>query len=186
METYSDRDRRLASSVFSHEVKRPDPIHGHTDKIPEVFAIFPDPLGTLAALQTAEDLAQELEVLVIFTDAAGTLAALQMAEGLAKKLGAHVRLLVPYEVPYTLPLTKPAVSVEFLEGQIRELAGKTRLDVAAHIFLCRDKMRTLKLLLRPLSCVVVGGKKRWWPTSAKKLAQGLQKDGHQVILAELR
>ncbi|MGA2986938.1 MAG: hypothetical protein ABSG32_24315 [Terriglobia bacterium] len=186
MQTYSDDDGRLASSVFSHEVKRPDPIHGHTDKIPEVFAIFPDPLGTLAALQTAKGLAQELEVLVIFTDAAGTLAALQMAEGLAQKLGAHIRLLVPYEVPYTLPLTKPPISVEFLEGQIRDLAGKTRLEVSAHIFLCRDKMRTLKLLLRPHSCVVVGGKKRWWPTSAQRLAQGLQKDGHQVIFAEPR
>jgi len=109
-----------------------------------------------------------------------------MADELAHKLGAQIRLLVPYEVPYALPLSKPAVPVEFLEGQIRALAGKARLDVAAHIFLCRDKISTLKLLLRPRSCVVVGGKKRWWPTSAQRLAQGLQKDGHQVIFAELR
>jgi hypothetical protein len=94
-----------------------------------------------------------------------------MADGLAQKLEAHIRLLMPYEVPYTLPLTKPAVPVEFLEGQIRNLAGKTRLEVAAHIYLCRDKKRTLKLLLRPHSLIVVGGKKRWWPTSAQKLAQ---------------
>lgn len=186
METYSDDDDCLASFAFSREGNGPDPIHGHTGKIPEVFAIFPDLVGTLTALQTAEDLAHNLEVLVVFTDAAGTLAALQMAEGLAQKLGAHIRLLVPYEVPYTLPLAKPAVSVEFLERQIRDLAGKSRLDVAAHIFLCRDRMSTLKLLLRPHSCVVVGGKKRWWPTSAQKLAQRLQKGGHQVIFAELR
>ncbi len=123
---------------------------------------------------------------MIFTDAPGTLAALQLADGLAQKLEAHIRLLMPYEVPYALPLTKPAVPVEFLEGQIRNLARDTRLEIAAHIYLCRDKRRTLELLLRPHSLIVVGGKKRWWPTSAQKLAQALQKDGHHVIFAELR
>ena len=129
---------------------------------------------------------QRLEVFVIFTDAPGTLAALQMADGLAQKLEAHIRLLMPYEVPYTLPLTEPAVPVEFLKGQICNLAGRIRLEVAAHIYLCRDKKRTLKLLLRPHSLIVMGGKKRWWPTSAQRLAQDLQKDGHHVIFAKLR
>ena len=160
MEAYSGDEYGLASPVFPHDAKGHDPIDGHTEK--------------------------RLEVFVIFTDAPGTLAALQMADGLAQKLEAHIRLLMPYEVPYALPLTKPAVPVEFLEGQIRNLAGKTRLEVAAHIYLCRDKRRTLELLLRPHSLIVVGGKKRWWPTSAQKLAQALQKDGHHVIFAELR
>ena len=141
---------------------------------------------TAGHLQVDKHGDQRLEVLVIFTDAPGTLAALQMANELAQELGAHIRLLVPYEVPYTLPLTKPAVPVEFLEGQISNLADKTRLEVAAHIYLCRDKRRTLELLLRPHSLIVVGGKKRWWSTCAQKLAQGLQKDGHHVIFAELR
>jgi hypothetical protein len=160
VEAYSGDDYALVSPVFSHDAKDHDPVDGHAGK--------------------------RLEVLVIFTDAPGTLAALQMADGLAQKLEAHIRLLVPYEVPYTLPLTKPAVPVEFLEGQIRHLAGKTRLEVAAHICLCRDKMRTLELLLRPHSLIVVGGKKRWWPSSAQELAQSLQKGGHHVIFAELR
>jgi len=137
-------------------------------------------------LQGDKQDAQRLEVFVIFTDAPGTLAALQMADGLAQKLEAHIRLLAPYEVPYALPLTKPAVPVEFLEGQIRNLASKTHLEVAAHIYLCRDKRRTLELLLRPHSLIVVGGKKRWWPSSAQELAQSLQKGGHHVIFAELR
>ncbi|MGD1104229.1 MAG: hypothetical protein ABSA59_19440 [Terriglobia bacterium] len=137
-------------------------------------------------LQGDKQDAQRLEVFVIFTDAPGTLAALQMAEALGQKLGAHIELLMPYEVPYALPLTKPAVPVEFLEGQIRNLAGKTCMEVAAQIYLCRDKRRTLKLLLRPHSLIVVGGKKRWWPTPAQRLARALQKDGHPVIFAELR
>ena len=60
-------------------------------------------MGTLTARQLGQDLAQGLEVLVIFTDAPETLAALQMADGLAQKLSAHIRLLLPYEVPTRCP-----------------------------------------------------------------------------------
>lgn len=129
---------------------------------------------------------QRLEVCVVFTDVPGTRAALQMADRLARRLGAHIKLLVPYEVPYTLPLTKPAVAVEFLEGQVRNLACSTGLEVAADIYLCRDKRLALELLLGPSSLIAVGGKKRWWPTSTQKLAQYLQRAGHHVIFAELR
>ena len=160
MEPYSGDDYGLASPVFSQDVKCPDPVDGHAEK--------------------------GLELFVIFTDATGTLAALQMADALGQRLEAHIRLIMPYEVPYALSLTKPAVPVEFLERQIRNLAGSTHLEVAANIYLCRDKRRTLALLLKPHSLVVVGGKKRWWPTAAQRLAQAIQRDGHQVIFAELR
>lgn len=160
MEAYSGDDYRLTSPVFAREDNARDTIEGHTGA--------------------------GLEVFVIFTDARGTLAALQRAEGLAQKLGAHLRLLMPYEVPYALPLTKPPVPVEFLEGQIRDLAAKTRLEVAAHICLCRYKRRALERLLRPHSLIVVGGKKAWGLTSARKLARTLEKDGHDVIFADLR
>jgi hypothetical protein len=160
MEAYSGGEFGLTFPVFPHEVKGDEPINGVTEK--------------------------RLEVFVIFTDTPGTLTALQMAEGLAQKLEAHIRLLMPYEVPYTLPLTRPPVPVEFLEGQVRDLAGKIRLEVSAHIYLCRDKRRILECLLRPHSLIVVGGKKRWWPTSGQRLAQSLRKDGHHVIFADLR
>jgi hypothetical protein len=159
MEAYSGGEFGLIP-VFPHEAKGHEPSHGFTET--------------------------RLEVFVIFTDAPGTLTALQMAAGLAQKLEAHIRLLMPYEVPYTLPLTRPPVPVEFLEGQVRELAGKIRLEVAAHIYLCRNKRRILECLLRPHSLIVVGGKKRWWRTSGQRLAQSLEKDGHHVIFAELR
>jgi len=79
------------------------------------------------------------------------------------------------------------VPVEFLEGQMYNVAAKTEMEVEAQVCLCRDKKSALALLLPPNSLIVVGGKKRWWPTSAQKLAQALQKkDGHHVIFAELR
>ncbi|MGO8788912.1 MAG: hypothetical protein ACLQVL_16225 [Terriglobia bacterium] len=160
MEASSSDEYRLVSADFSHHTEDHEPVDGHAG--------------------------QGLEVLVIFTDAPGTVAALQMADELAQKLEAQIKLLMPYEVPYTLPLSKPAVPVEFLEGQIRKLVSKTRLEVAAHIYLCRDKRRALEILLRPHSLVAVGGKKRWWRTPAQNLARDLQKNGHHVIFAELR
>ena len=129
---------------------------------------------------------RQLEVVVIFTNTAGTLAALQMADRLAKRLDARLRLLLPYEVPYTLPLTRPAVSVGFLEGQLHALACKTPMEISAHIFLCRDKRRTLRLILKPRSVVVLGGRKHWWPTEEQRLVSLLKKGGHHVVFAELR
>ena len=129
---------------------------------------------------------QKLEVCVIFTEMPGTRAALHTAEALAQRLSAYIRLLVPVEVPYALPLTEPAVPVQFLQGQMRNLASEIRLEVAAHICLCRDKRRALNSLLRPQRPVVIGGKKHWWPTREQRLAQALAKNGYEVIFAELR
>ena len=184
MRRYSQDDYALASPVFSRDAIAQTSTDAEGEQKREVFSLVA--LGTVAPLHTAEGAAPQLEVVVVFTDAVGTVAALRNAEGLAQQLDAHLRLLVPYEVPYALPLAKPPVPVEFLEGQIRNMAGKINLDVAAQVYLCRDKKRALDILMKPHSLVVIGGKKRWWPTSAQKLAQHLQKCGHNVIFAELR
>jgi len=130
--------------------------------------------------------AKSLEVFVIFLDASGAEAALQTADSLAQKLGARLRAVWPYEVPYSLPLTKPPIPVEFLEGQVRDAAAKTHLEVAAQIYLCRDRKTTLGLLLPPNSLIVMGGKRRWWPTPEQKISKALQDLGHQVLFAEQR
>jgi len=123
-----------------------------------------------------------IEICVIFTDSTGTLAALHKADRLARNLGARLRLLWPYEVPYMVSLTNPPVAVEFLEGQLRALASSVPMDTAGHIILCRDKRRTLHLILKPGSIVVLGGGKLWW-SKEQKLARDLKKSGHQVIFA---
>ena len=160
MDTNPGYESSLVLPVSIHDTERHDLVEGHAE--------------------------QTLEVSVIFTDVLGTLAALEMARGLAQQLEGHVRLLMPYEVPYALPLTKPPVTVEFLEGQIRNLAGESRMEIAAEICLCRDKRRALLFLLRANTLIVVGGNKRWWPSPAQKLARALERDGHHVIFAELR
>ena len=139
-----------------------------------------------ADISAETDAHQELEIFVIFTDHPGTLAALRMAHRLSKKLDARLRLLMLYEVPYALPVTRPAVSVRFLENQLFTLASETPVGIAAHIYLCRDKRRTVRLLLKPRSIMILGGRKRWWPTAEDRLASVLKKDGHHVIFVESR
>ncbi|MGB7590527.1 MAG: hypothetical protein WCD04_04220 [Terriglobia bacterium] len=141
--------------------------------------------ATTANIPAAADAHPELEIFVIFTDHSGTLAALRMADRLGEQLDARLRLLMLHEVPYALPLTRPAVNVRFLEEQLRALASKIPVDIAAHIYLCRDKRRTVRLILKPRSIVILGGRKRWWPVE-QKLARVLREDGHHVIFAESR
>jgi hypothetical protein len=103
--------------------------------------------------------ARSSRVFVIFTDYSGTLAALQMADRLTKKFEACLRLLRPYEGPYAVPLTAPSVSAEFLEEQLRAWASKIAMHTVAHIYLCRDKRRGVRLILKPGSIVILGGRR---------------------------
>jgi hypothetical protein len=129
---------------------------------------------------------RRLEVFVVFTNRDGTLAALEMANRLTERLSARLRLIRLFEVPYSLPLDQPGVQVEFLERELSTLAGQALMEVSAQIFLCRDKQRALQSVMRSGAPVILGGRKRWWPTPEQRLAQALARAGHHVIFAELR
>lgn len=160
MNTNSEDDLRSTASIYSHEAKRYEPPVAPADR--------------------------RIEVAVVFTDAAGGFAAMQLAEGLAQQLGACLKLIMPYEVHYSLPLEAPPVMAEYLEAQLQELAAMTGMRVEAQVCLCRDKRIALNQALPPNSLIIVGGKKRWWPTPAQRLAQALESDGHHVLFAEVR
>jgi hypothetical protein len=141
------------------------------------------PQRAVPEIPTATDGQSGLEVFVIFTDCSGTVAALQRANQLTKKLEARLRLLWPYEMPYTLSLTNPVVPVKILEEQLRALASRVPMNTEGHIYLCRDKLRTLRLVLKPGAIVILGGRKWWW-SAERKLARALKNDGHHVIFTE--
>src|SRR5690349_4310698 len=92
-----------------------------------------------------------MEVNVIFTDTAGTLAALEAAGHLAQNLRARIRLLAPIVVPFRVPLDKPCVPVGTLERELWNLAAngvQGPVETSAHLYLCRDKLETLGQVLR--------------------------------------
>jgi hypothetical protein len=129
--------------------------------------------------------AEPLEVNVIFTGVEATVAALNAAQSFARDLGAHVRLRAGLVVPVQLPLDQPLVSVEFLEKTLQELISRSEpdgLERTAHLYICRDWTDTLLEVLKPDSLVVIGLRKRWWPTSASRLARALRKNHNRVVV----
>jgi hypothetical protein len=132
----------------------------------------------------AEETQSSLEVAVAFTSPAATMAAFRKAGVLALHLNVRISLLVPQVVPYPAPLETPPVLLDFSEQWIREIAAQSPVQTAVHIYLCRDAADTLQSVLAPHSLVVIGGRKRWWPTREQKLARKLLRSGHEVIFIE--
>jgi len=127
---------------------------------------------------------QELEITVIFTSVDDTLRALRTAGSVAHDLNAFITLVVPQIVPFPLPLTSPPVLLEFNERRFRVIAANSPVKTTVRIYLCRDRSEMLNSELQPSSIVVIGGKRRWWPSTERRMARKLRRAGHHVILAE--
>ena len=128
-----------------------------------------------------------VEVNVIFTDQASTAAALRVAQSLARDLGARIHLQYAVTVPFQLPLERPGVSVSFLQEQLRRVLAdleKDGFEPRAHLYLCRDRVQALRQALKRNSLVVIGGRRRWWPTPESRIARALEAEGHRVICVD--
>jgi hypothetical protein len=140
-----------------------------------------------AAARPDEAVKQEstrLGVVVVSTSVEGTVHALRKAGALASRLSARISLVVPQVVPYPLPLTSPPVLLDFSERRFRAIAAESPVETTVRLYLCRDQMETLAAVLEPHSLIVLGARKRWWPTQEKRLARKLRRAGHEVILEE--
>ncbi|HEV3329919.1 MAG TPA: hypothetical protein VG096_02990 [Bryobacteraceae bacterium] len=125
-----------------------------------------------------------LKVTVVYTSDQATLSAMQSAATLAGSLHANLTLVYPQVVPYPRPLNSPPVLPAFTEKRLRAIASQIPMDTDIHVCLCRDREDALATELRPRSVVVLGGRKRWWPTAEKSLARKLLRAGHEVIFTE--
>ena len=130
------------------------------------------------------ELRSQLNIAVVFTSVDATLAALREAGALAARLCGRITLLVPQVVPYPLPLTSPPVLIDWNERRFSVIAAESTVDTTVRLYLCRDRMETLLEVLRPHSLIVVGGRKRWWPSDEKRLVGKLRRAGHEVIFKE--
>ena len=124
---------------------------------------------------------RRLEIQVIFTTVESTQTALRTATRLAHDLNAQVRLVATQVVPYPLPLDRPPVPVALTKQRLRALAASAAGDTCVHLLLCRDRRQALQGLQTPGSLLVVGGKRRWWPTAERRLARWLEAEGHSVL-----
>lgn len=124
---------------------------------------------------------------VLFTTVPGTLAALREAAHWAHQLGACIRILVPYVVPYPLPIEQPRVDPKFRLRHLRTLCEQSSVETRIDICLCRDARQCIHQVLAPRSLVVIGSRPSRWPlTDEKRLGRVLRNAGHQVIFAANR
>jgi hypothetical protein len=142
------------------------------------------PSTRLPQRSAPQEVESGLNISVVFTSVDATLTALKQAGSVANRLGAHITLVVPQIVPAHLPLDSPPVLIDWNEKRFRTIASDSPVETTVQIFLCRDRWETLSSVLKPHSLIVVGGKKRWWPTSESCLANKLRKAGHEVIFTE--
>ncbi len=147
-----------------------------------------EPRGRSFASELVERFAADpLEVNVIFTDFETTAAALKAAEAFARDLGARIRLRAGLVVPFQLPIDQPLMSVEFLQNLLRSLVGRSEpdgLERSIHLYLCRNWTDSLLEILNYDSVIVIGLRKRWWPTAASRLVHILRANRNRVIVVD--
>ncbi len=143
-----------------------------------------------ASLQTSGRAAHEqsFSVNVVYTDPAATALALQAAEALARDLQATIHLRAVVSVPRRLSIDNPPISTSFLVRLLRELVerfGSAARQYVLHIYVCRNRIDTLLRVLRPSSLIVIGGRRRIWPTAESRLSKAVAAAGHSVAFVNL-
>ena len=64
------------------------------------------------------------------------------------------------------------------------MAAQFPVQIKISAYLCRDPLEALKRILNRNCPVVMGVRKRWWPTRDERVARKLRRAGYNVILVE--
>jgi hypothetical protein len=129
--------------------------------------------------------ASRLAVFVIFTSINRTLKALEKAGQLARPLQTGITILVVQKVHYSLPLDEPPVPFEFVIRHFEEMVDRLPENTRISAYVCREPMQALKRVLKHNCPVVMGVRKRWWPTREERLARKLRRAGYDVIVVKM-
>ena len=125
--------------------------------------------------------ASRITIFVLFTGVRKTLDALWSAGRLARDLDAHIEIIVPQIVPYPLPLDEPPVLRSFWKHRYRTIVEQAGIDTSIHVCLCREPREAVDRLLTAGSIVVIGTRRRWWPTREYRFGRWLRTKGFHVV-----
>lgn len=128
-----------------------------------------------------------LSVNVVYTEPDATITALRAAELLVRNLGTtvHIRAMIP--VPRQLAIELAFNSVQFFKRLLIDLVERNssrHFEYVLHIYVCRDRVETLLKVLRPSSLLVIGGRRRLWPTAESRLSKAAISAGHSVAFVD--
>jgi hypothetical protein len=130
-----------------------------------------------------------LSINVIYTSPDSMISALRSVESLARDLGATIHIRAMIAVPCQLALDLAFNSVQCLRRLITDLVeriGTMRCQYVLHIYVCRSRIETLLSVLRPSSLLVIGGRRRFWPTAESRICKAAISAGHNVAFVNAK
>jgi hypothetical protein len=122
-------------------------------------------------------------VTVVFTDLERTLRALAVARGLGRALGAQVAV-VAVKTPKYQPRGGGAVAAKDVELDALQSWVRAAGDVRFRVVAAPRTSDALSIALAPGSLVVVGGRRRLWPTPISRLCRLIEARGHYVLFVD--
>jgi len=123
-------------------------------------------------------------VYVLFTSIESTLEAARIGHDFATAMSVPLTLVHVRPVPYPLAVDAPT-GVSPLETQtFRDRLEAAGVKARIRIVLCRDERRALATAVPAHSLVVLGGRKRLWPTRTERFRRVLDAAGHYVVFVQ--
>ncbi len=122
-------------------------------------------------------------VTVVFTDLEPTLRALAVARSLARALGAQVSVVAVRTLRYQ-PSGAGTSAARDAEIDVLRLRLRAAGDVRFRMVAASRTNDALNIALAPGSLVVVGGRRRLWPTPISRLCRLLEARGHYVLFVD--
>lgn len=123
------------------------------------------------------------QVTVVFTELEGTLRALAVARGLGRALGAQVAV-VAVKTPKYQPRGGGALAAKDAELDALQSCVRAAGDIRFRVIAAPRTSDALSIALAPGSLVVVGGRRRLWPTPISRLCRQLEARGHYVLFVD--
>lgn len=125
-----------------------------------------------------------LPMCIVYTSMNRTLKALEKILEFANPIRTSIEIVAVHTVPFMLSLDEPPVPFKFIIRSLEKLVARFPEQTRISAYLCRDSLEALKRVLDHHCPVVMGIKKRWWPTRDQRLARKLRRAGYNVIIIE--
>jgi hypothetical protein len=124
-------------------------------------------------------------VCVLFTTEEETLAAARVASRLAKAMHVPLSVTDVRTVPYPLSVDAPSESSPVETETFKRRLEMADVDARVRVFWCRNRKTVVPMAFRGHSLIVIGGRRRWWPTKAERCRRQLEAAGHFVLFVDI-
>jgi hypothetical protein len=122
-------------------------------------------------------------VYVLFTGFAETLRAVRVASQLASATRGGVTVIHFRPIGFLMPLDHPSGLSPVETDAFKARLAAVDCDARVRVCLCRNAREALRSVLDRHSLIVIGGRRRWWPTPSDHWRRMLEAEGYVVVLA---